>query len=255
MFTKVKSLLLCAALTAGLVSSALAEEKIYVFAAASTTNVVKELISSYQKESGTTARYLTSFASSSTLARQIEAGAEASIYISANVKWYKWLADKDLVEPGSDAMMAANALVLIAAPDNQTEVSDITQLPQLLGKGYLAMGDYSHVPAGMYAKEALDHYGLWENLRKKTAQYPNVRVALNAVATNQADFGIVYKTDAMQSKSARIAFTFAPESHTPITYPICAIKGKMTVEADRFLQFMKTAPAKTILEKYGFVAP
>lgn len=255
MFIKVKSLLLLVVFATCWVSSSYAQDKIYVFAAASATNVVKELISSYQKESETTARYLTSFASSSTLARQIEAGAEANIFISANVKWYKWLAERDLVEPGSDAIMAANALVLIAAPNNQAKVDDIVQLPDLLGNGYLAMGDYSHVPAGMYAKEALDHYGLWESLRKQTAQYPTVRVALNAVDTNQADFGIVYKTDAMQFRSARIAFTFPAESHTPITYPICAIKGKKTAETEKFLQFMKTAQAKTILEKYGFIAP
>ncbi len=254
MFRKLSRLLLTALLTLLCSSPLYAQEKVYVFAAASTTNAVQELIATYRQESGTTAEFLTSFASSSTLARQIDAGADANIFISANVKWYKWLAEKQLVEPGTDAIMAANALVLIAGPGNNATVSDIMQLPELLDKGYLAMGDATHVPAGMYGKEALDYYGLWDKIRKKLAQYPNVRVALNAVDTAQADFGIVYKTDAMQSKKARILYTFAPESHTPIRYPICAIKGKKTAETEKFLQFMKTAKAKSILEKYGFVA-
>lgn len=250
---KFTSLLLL--LSLGLSSIAFAGDKVYLFAAASTTNVVKELISTYREVSSTDAQYLTSFASSSTLARQIEAGADADIFISANTKWFKWLADKDLVAEGSDSIMATNALVLIAAPGNAMKISAVDQLPPLLENGYLAMGDYSHVPAGMYAKEALDHYGLWEKVRKKTAQYPTVRVALNAVDTSQADFGIVYKTDAMQAKTARIAYTFAAASHTPIKYPICAIKGKTSVETERFLQFIQSAQAKKILEKYGFVAP
>ncbi len=254
MSTKITSLLLLLSFSLGLTSAAFAEEKVYIFAAASTTNVVKELVSTYQEGSATQAKYLTSFASSSTLARQIEAGADANIFISANVKWYKWLAERNLVAEGTDSIMAANALVLIAAPQNQKEITDINQLPGALGSGFLAIGDHSHVPAGMYAKEALDHYGLWDKLMKSTAQYPNVRVALNAVDTNQADFGIVYKTDAMQSQSARIAYTFAADSHTPIKYPICAIKGKTSAETEKFLLFMKSEPAKKILEKYGFVA-
>ncbi len=236
-----------------LASSVFAAEKVYVFAAASTTNAVKELIDSYKQESGSSAEFLTSFASSSTLARQIDAGADANIFISANVKWYKWLDEKRLVEAGSNSLMASNALVVIAGPSSTAKMDDINQLSGLLGKGYLAMGDASHVPAGMYAKEALTHYGLWESLSKQLAQYPDVRKALNAVDTEQADFGIVYKTDAMQSKESHIVYTFAAESHTPVEYPICAVKGKLNAEAKAFLSFMQTAKAKTVLEKYGFV--
>ncbi len=253
MAAKLKSSILALVLLMCCSSGSFAEEKVYIFAAASTTNVVKELISNYQKESATSAKYLTSFASSSTLARQIEAGADANIFISANVKWYQWLAERDLIAPGSDSIMAANALVVIAAPENKKQISDIKQLPEVLGEGYLAMGDYNHVPAGMYAKEALDYYQIWNNLKMHTAQYPTVRVALNAVDTSQADLGIVYKTDALQAKSAHIVYTFAPESHTPIKYPICAIKGKTSAETEKFLTFMKSSSAQKILEKYGFV--
>ncbi len=253
MLIKIKSIALLSLLTLGLVSPVYAAEKIYVFAAASTTNVVKELISSYQQTNETNATYRTSFASSSTLARQIAAGADANIFISANVKWYKWLAEKGVVANGTDSIMAANALVLIAAPGNDTHIEDIHRLPQELGDGYLAMGDHKHVPAGMYAKEALDFYGLWDSVKSKSAQYSTVRIALNAVDTQQADFGIVYKTDALQAKTSRIAFTFPAESHTPIQYPVCAIKDKTSKETDQFLSFLKSEQAKNILEKYGFV--
>ena len=242
---------LCLALL--LATSAVASEKVYVFAAASTTNAVKELIDTYKQESASSAEFLTSFASSSTLARQIDAGADANIFISANVKWYKWLDEKGLVEAGSNALMASNALVIIAGPHSKDKMTDISQLPGLLGEGFLAMGDATHVPAGMYGKEALSHYGLWEGLNKQLAQYPDVRKALNAVDTEQADFGIVYKTDAIQSKESHIVYTFAAESHTPVEYPICAVKGKQTAETKAFLAFMKSAKAKTVLEKYGFV--
>ena len=230
-----------------------AQEKVYVFAAASTTNVVGELIDAYRAESGTTAQYLTSFASSSTLARQIEAGAEVNVYISANMKWFKWLDEKQLIDETSASILAANALVLIAAPNNDVTLKSLDRLPQAMEGKYLALGDYNHVPAGMYAKEALEHTGLWEKIRKQLVLYPSVRVALNSVDTAQADFGIVYRTDAILSKQARLLYTFPEESHTPIRYPIGAIKGKNNAETQHFLAFLKSDKANGILEKYGFV--
>jgi molybdate transport system substrate-binding protein len=237
-----------------LAAPAFAQEKVYVFAAASTTNVVKALIAAYQQESGGKSEFLTSFASSSTLARQIEAGADADIYISANVKWFKWLEEKGMVEPDTGSILAANSLVLIAPAGSSAVLSDPAKIPQLLDDGYLAMGDVSHVPAGMYAKEALDYYSLWSQLSKQIAQYPTVRVALNAVEKQQADIGIVYKTDALSSQGVKIIYEFAAASHTPIEYPICAIKGPLSVAAQGFLDFMKTEKAKETLAEYGFAA-
>jgi len=231
-----------------------AAEKVYVFAAASTTNAVKELISSYQQESNNSAEYLTSFASSSTLAKQIDAGADANIFISANVKWYNWLTEKGLAEADTHFIMASNALVVIAGPDVTSKLDDIAQLPSLLQDSRLAMGDYQHVPAGAYGKEALETSNIWDSVKDSIASYNNVRVVLNAVDKGQVDYGIVYKTDAAQSRDSHIIYTFAPQSHTPIEYPICAIKGKKTAETEKFLAFLKTDKAKSILEKYGFVA-
>ena len=231
-----------------------AQDKVYVFAAASTTNVVQELISSFQKNDQTTTEFLTSFASSSTLARQIDAGADANIYISANLKWMNWLKDKKMIEPDSDSILAKNALVVIASPANKiTKLESVDQLPKLLGAGYLSMGDYNHVPAGMYGKEALESSGIWEKINKKLALYPTVRIALNAVDTDQADFGIVYKTDAMRSAKARQVYLFPTASHTPIVYPVGAIRGKNSPAAQTFLQFLKTDKAQAILQKNGFV--
>ncbi len=238
-----------------LVTPLYAQEKVYVFAAASTTNVVQELITAFQQESGNEAKFLTSFASSSTLARQIDAGADANVYISANRKWMNWLRDKDLIEPGSESIMAHNALVVIAAPAQEiTRLDSIDALPGLLGKGYLAMGDHTHVPAGMYAREALEQSGIWEKINRKLALYPSVRVALNAVDTDQADFGIVYKTDALQSKQSRQIYTFPAATHTPIAYPVAAIRGKNSPDARAFLKFLQSDPAKKVLRTYGFVA-
>jgi molybdate transport system substrate-binding protein len=233
---------------------AFAKEKVYVFAAASTTNVVQDLLKTYQQESNSDVEFLTSFASSSTLARQIDAGADADIYISANVKWFKWLDEKGLVEKNSGSIMAANSLVLIAPQGQDIDMTQPAKLPELIDNGYLAMGDVSHVPAGMYGKEVLDYYELWSKISKQIAQYPSVRVALNAVETQQAEFGIVYKTDALQSKKVDVVYTFDAVSHTPIEYPICVVKGQLTPVTQGFLDFMKTAKAKEILEKYGFSA-
>lgn len=255
MFAKWILKLLVTALILLVASPLYAGQKVTIFAAASTTNVVTELLEVYRQEQAPTAEYLTSFASSSTLARQIEAGAEADIYISANIQWFQWLKDKGLIDIGSASILAANSLVLIAAPNNPVTINTIEQLPDVLNDKYLALCDPSHVPAGMYAREALEHFGLWEKLSKKRVFYPTVRMALKAVDTAQADFGIVYRTDALQSRKSRVVMSLAGKSHTPIRYPVGAIKGKNSAEVASFLLFLKTPQAQTILEKHGFAAP
>lgn len=236
-----------------LASPLCATEKVYVFAAASMTNAVEELIDVFQRENVSTAEFKTSFTSSSTLARQIDAGADANIYISANMKWFRWLEGKGLIDKDSTSILAANALVLIAAPGNGVQLASIEALPAAIGQGYLAMGDHTHVPAGMYAREALDHYKLWDKIKPRLALYPSVRVALNAVDKAQADFGIVYKTDALAAPRCRLVYTFDQASHSPIRYPAAAIQGKNDGETRKFLHFLKSDIAEKVLEKYGFV--
>ena len=229
-------------------------QKVYVYAAASTTDVVTELIETYKKSTGSKAEIKPCFASSGNLARQIEKGAEADIFISANMKWYKYLEEKGITHTGSDFILAENGLVVIASPNAKSELKSPEELPALLKNSPLAMGDPSHVPAGKYAKEALEFHKIWAPLssKKKIAMYPDVRKTLNAVETSQADFGIVYTTDAKKSSKAKIAYTFTGESHKAIKYPVCAIKDRDRGEAHAFLEYMKTEKAKEILSRYGF---
>ena len=236
-------------------STLYAQEKVYIYAAASTTDVVKELINSYKKGAKSKAEFVTSFGSSGYLARQIEAGADANIFISADTKWAKYLDEKKLVEKDTTTNFASNALVLVASPKADIKKKLPDQLFEAIGEGYLAMGDPKPVPAGKYGQEALSNHKLWDKISsaKKIAFYPDVRKVLNAVETSQADFGIVYKTDAKMSSKVKVVYTFKKESHSPIDYPVCVVTGKNTGEAAAFLKFLKKKEAKKIIEKYGFV--
>lgn len=253
---KTKKIILACAVVLLCCSIGYAQEKVYVYAAASTTDLVKELIDTYQKSSKSKAKFLTSFASSGTLARQIDAGADADIFISANMKWFKFLEDKQVIEKKSVYLLAENSLVIISSPKTTTTLKSPKDLPELLGESHLAMGDPSHVPAGKYGEEALKYHKIWDELfnKKKIAFYATVRVALNAVETSQTDYGIVYRTDARQSEKSRIVYTFSNASHKPILYPVGALRGKDRGEAHAFLQFLKSSKAKEILKKHGFIA-
>jgi molybdate transport system substrate-binding protein len=235
-------------------SSAFAREKVYVYAAASTKEAVKDLIEGYRKANKSAAEFLTNFGSSGDLAKQIEAGADANIFISADTKWVKYLDGKKIVEKGSTANFASNELVLVASERANTKVRFPNQLFEAIGSGYLAMGDTKSVPAGKYGNESLVNLKLWDKISgaKRIVFYPDVRKTLAAVETSQADFGIVYKTDAMMSKKVKQVYTFAANTHSPIDYPACVITGKNTGEAAAFMKYLKGRQAKKTLEKYGF---
>ena len=236
-------------------SSLYAQEKVYIYAAASTREVIKDLIDSYNKSAKAKTEFVTVFGSSGDLAHQIEAGADANIFISADTKWSKYLDEKKLVEKNTTSSFATNALVLIASPKAKTNLKFPDQLFEAIGDGYLAMGDPKPVPAGKYGQEALEYHKLWDKISgaKKIAFYPDVRKTLNAVETSQADYGIVYKTDALLSSTVKIVYIFKDQSHSPIDYPVCAISGKNSGETGAFLKFLKTSDAKKIREKSGFV--
>lgn len=231
------------------------QEKIYIYAAASTTDTVKELIGSYKKANKSTADFVTSFGSSGDLARQIEGGADACIFISADTKWMQYLEEKRLVEKDTISNFASNTLVIVSSPKAKTGFKLPNQLLEAIGDGYLAMGYPKPVPAGKYGQEALMYLNLWDKISnaKKIVFYPDVRKTLNAVETSQADFGIVYKTDAQLSRKVKVVCTFSKDSHRPIDYPMCVIAGKNRDEAVAFMKFLKSKEAKTIIEKYGFV--
>ena len=249
--------LLTALLTAPLVAAAIfagpaaRAEPLTVFAAASLTDAMTEAGHAYEEKTGREIRF--SFASSSTLARQIEAGAPADLFASANEKWMDWLEERSLVEADTRTSPIANGLVLIA-PESGTPLKDetIDNLPALLGKdGRLAIGDPAHVPAGIYGKEALKNLGLWKALEPRLAAADNVRAALALVERGETPYGIVYSTDARIAK-VRVVAAFPDKSHTPITYPFALIKGGETDEAKDFLSFLTSDAGLAIFERYGF---
>lgn len=235
-------------------SSAAAETELLVFAAASTTDVITEIGDLYM------ARNLglikPSFASSSTLAKQIASGAPADVFLSANPKWMDFLEEKNLLFQETRFDLLGNRIVLISPADSalgQIDVAPGFSLADLLGKdGRLSTGDPDHVPAGMYGKEALQNLGVWDQVKDRLAPMKDVRAALVLVERGEAPLGLVYATDAAVSKKVRVVGTFPADSHPPIVYPLAAVSGGKTSEARQFMDFLKSPEARAVFEKYGF---
>ena len=230
-------------------------EKLYIFAAASTTDAVNEMIDVYTKSENKDATFATSYASSGALAKQIvEGGAEADIFISADEASMQLLEDNGRAVSGTKFEFGKNSIVIVASENAKGTIEKPEDIPAALGVSKFAMGDPKHVPAGRYGEAALTFYNVYDQLKNggKLALYPDVRKTLNAVELSQTDFGIVYKTDAVKSEKAKIVFTFNPESHKPIVYPACAVSGKTNPETKSFLKFMQSKKGKEIIAKYGF---
>jgi molybdate transport system substrate-binding protein len=231
-----------------------AADQVTAFAAASLTNAMQDAATTFEKESGS--KVVTAFDSSSILAKQIENGAPAQVFASADEKWMNYLQEKGLIETDTRSSPISNQLVLIA-PVAST-LGDLTiakgkDFLQVLKPGErIAVGDPDHVPAGIYAKEALKSLGLWSQAEPRLARADNVRAALALVERAETPLGIVYKTDALISKQVKIVGTFPPDSHTPITYPFAIVKGQRTEEAVRFLHFLTGNEGAAIFERYGF---
>lgn len=229
-----------------------ASEKVLVFAAASTTNAVEDIGQLFSQKSKHA--FVPSFASSSTLAKQIEAGAPANVYISANPKWMAFLDDKGLIEKGTRSDLLSNRIVFIApAPsDLKIDIRPGFTLFELLNGEKLSMGDPDHVPAGIYGKQALESLGVWEKIAPHVVRAKDVRTALVFVERGEAPLGIVYATDAAISDKVAVVGMFPEESHPPITYQAGIVKGNNTEPARAFFEFLKSPGAKAIFEKYGF---
>ncbi|MBN2711139.1 MAG: molybdate ABC transporter substrate-binding protein [Planctomycetes bacterium] len=224
-----------------------------VFAAASMTNVIADLKDAYEKEHPCDIKL--NLASSSKLARQIEAGAGADIFCSANVKWSDYLKEKGLIAESKSDIFAGNRLVVIAPKDGKLADFAVDADANFPAKfeGRLALGDPAHVPAGIYAKEALTHFKWFGALEKRLAPAANVREALMLVENGEVEAGIVYSTDAAQSAKVKVVGTFPEDSHSKISYTISVVKDS-DAEAGEFYKFMFTPKAKGILKKYGFHA-
>jgi molybdate transport system substrate-binding protein len=228
-------------------------EGLTVFAAASLTDAMKQIGDLWVKAGHEAPRQ--SFASSSTLARQIESGAPANIFASADEQWMDYLAKKDLLAADTRKNLLGNDLVLVVPATHPTHV-DIGpgfDIAKLLGAdGRLATGDPAHVPVGIYAEKALRKLGMWDTVAPRLAPAADVRSALLLVERGEAPVGIVYATDAAASKGVVVAGVFPENSHDPITYPFAVTKSGDTPEARAFLTFLSSPAVREVWTRNGF---
>ena len=227
------------------------DSRTLVFAAASLTDALTTIAQNYEAETGR--KIVVSYAGSSVLARQIEAGSPASIFISADEAWMDELAKRHLIKPDSRSDLLANRLVLIAPAASTTLLKIAPDFPLLnaLGERRLAVADPVVVPAGRYARAALTSLGVWASVQDHLAQAENVRLALAYVARGEAPFGIVYETDAMLEKKVRIVDVFPASSHPPIVYPVALTTGA-DGNAQDFLKYLHSEKAQAVFRKLGF---
>lgn len=225
--------------------------RITVFAAASLKNALDAVAGKWQAETGNHATI--SYGASSTLAKQIENGAPADLFISADLDWMDYLQQKNLIDPASRRNLLGNQLVLIAPRDGKAETSIAPGFPlaAMLGDGRLAMADPAAVPAGKYGKAALQRLGVWDTVSGRVAAAENVRAALLLVARGEAPLGIVYRTDAAVEPGVRIVAAFPAGTHPPITYPM-ALTKTAGPGAAQLAAYLQGPAARTLFEAQGF---
>jgi molybdate transport system substrate-binding protein len=225
---------------------------ITVFAATS----LKEALDTQlrQFEAGTGDKVVVSYAGSNALAKQIEAGAPADVFISADLEWMDYLESRHLLAPNSRIDLLRNRLVLIAPAGGSVslQIGPDFPLSTALGAERLALANPESVPAGKYAKAALQALGVWPSVEKKVARSENVRAALTLVARGEAPFGIVYATDAAAERKVRVVGTFAESTHPPIVYPIAVVAGQRPTAANAFVAYLASAAARPTWVRYGF---
>jgi molybdate transport system substrate-binding protein len=250
-------LFLALAISAGLAGSISApagaqERTLIVFAAASMKNALDDINAAFLKATGV--KVTASYAASSALAKQIEQGAPADIFASADIEWMDYSSQKKAIKDDTRVDLLGNRLVLIAPKDSKIEKVDIGpsfDLTRLIGDGRIATGEVTSVPAGKYAKGALEKLGIWPSVQHKFAMADNVRAALVLVARGEAVLGIVYETDAKVDPNVKIIGAFPADSHPPITYPVAATVNAKP-EAAAYLNFLRSNTAKAVFEQYGF---
>jgi molybdate transport system substrate-binding protein len=223
-----------------------------VFAAASLTDALQEVDAAFSAHSKTPIKE--SFAASSVLAKQIEAGAPADVFVSADEQWMDYLAQHGLLASGMRRELLGNALVLIAPADStlRLKIAPGFDLAGALNGGKLATGDPDSVPAGLYARAALNKLGVWSQVEARLVRAENVRAALAYVARAEAPLGIVYRTDAEAEPRVRVVDVFPADSHPPITYPLALTLHARRGAAD-YVQFLQGPTARGIFERHGFV--
>jgi molybdate transport system substrate-binding protein len=223
-----------------------------VFAAASLREAMDAQAKRFESTAGS--KVIVAYGGSNALARQIEAGAPAEVFISADEDWMDYLDRRRLLVPGTRSNLLSNELVLIAPARSSAalRIAPGFGLATVLRNEKLAMANPDSVPAGKYGKGALESLGVWKSVEKQVVRTDNVRAALALVARGEAAFGIVYKTDALAERSVRIVDTFPEETHAPIVYPAALVAPGKSPVAKALLDFLRSGAARPIWEKYGF---
>lgn len=241
------------ALSLASVPAAAQDTKLTVFAAASLKNALDDVNKAYAA-ANSGKDVAVSYAGSNALAKQIEEGAPADVFISADLAWMDYLEGKKLIKDGTRSSLLGNRIVLIAPKDSSAAVKleQGVDLAAALSDGRLAMANTDSVPAGKYGKAALEKLGAWDGVKNMVAQAENVRAALLLVSRAESPLGIVYKTDAASDPSVKIVDTFPADTHPPIVYPAAVIAATNNADAESYLKFLRTPEAVAAFEKQGF---
>lgn len=230
-----------------------AQSNVVVFAAASLKNALDEIAATWSKDTGKPVPKI-SYAASSALAKQMEQGAPADLFISADLDWMDYVQAKNLIKTDTRFNLLGNKIVIVAPKDSK--IGNLTikgdDLAKALAGGRLSMANVDAVPAGKYGKAALQKLGAWNAVKDSIAQAENVRAALLLVGRGEAPLGIVYSTDAAAEPNVRIVATFPDDSHPPIIYPAALSRDATNADAKAFLDFLRSAKARTAFEKQGF---
>jgi molybdate transport system substrate-binding protein len=228
---------------------------VLVFAAASLKNALDDIAAQYERETGR--KVSISYAASSALAKQVESGAPADLFISADLDWMDYLQTRNLIKVDSRKNLLGNRLVLVGPRDNQTTIPIGPGFPlvELLKDGRLAMADPKSVPAGKYGRAALESLGVWQAVELRVAAAENVRAALALVSRGEAPLGIVYQTDAAADPNVRIVGMFPEDTHPPIIYPLALVAGSTNADAAPFHAYLQSAGVRSLWEKQGFAVP
>lgn len=251
------AVLMAGALSAGVVAfgapGAAQAQDVLVMAAASMKNAVEKIGGQFQAKTGI--KVTPSFAASSALAKQIENGAPADIFASADLEWMDYLEKRSLIDPKTRLNLLGNDLVIVAPKDSTAtvELKPGVDLVALLGDGRLATGDPSNVPVGKYAQAALTKLGVWDKVEPKLARADNVRAALALVSRGEAPLGIVYRTDAAVDKGVKIVATFPKDTHPAIIYPAAITAATKNPNAQLFFSYLKSGEALAVFAEFGFV--
>ena len=245
---------LCTGVLLSIAATSAGAQDLTLFAAASLREALTEIVAHYDASARTKTRV--SFASSAALAQQIEQGAPADIYISADVAWMDHLASRKLIDAASRVDLLRNRLVLVAAADSalQLRIGKGFELARALGGARLAIAHPDSVPAGRYARAALAHLAVWQSVSDRLARTDNVRAALALVARGEAPLGIVYATDAKAEPKVRVIDVFPQAAHPPIVYPAALVAGARATGAPGLLRFLQSAEARATWLKHGFLA-